>query len=97
MFHAQGLRLASAPVASLVDGPAHDSGLGVTKNLNAAPLRPETSRVVKGTDHLADLASVTERCAARDSIHFIDSLMSDVPAKSKGTMASIVETSGSCP
>jgi hypothetical protein len=69
MFHAPGLRLASAPIAGLVDGPADEPRLRVAKNLDAAALRPETSGVVKGADELADLASVTKRRLAYDSRH----------------------------
>lgn len=76
MFHAQGLFFLSALVTGFVDGPADDARLGVAKNLNAAPLRPETPRVVKGTDQLADLASVTESRLARNSSHFEISLLS---------------------
>jgi hypothetical protein len=67
--HAQGLFLTPALVASLIDAPTHDPGLGVTENLDAAPLRPETSRVMKGTDQLADFASIAEFRIARDSVH----------------------------
>jgi hypothetical protein len=70
MFHAQGLPFAWALVAGLVDAPAHDPGLRVAEDLDTAPLRPETTRVVKGTDQLADLASVAEFRITRDSIHF---------------------------
>jgi hypothetical protein len=70
MFHAQGPIFARALVAGLIDSPAHGPGLRVAKNLDAAPLRPETTRVVKGTDQLADLASVAEFRITRDSIHF---------------------------
>jgi hypothetical protein len=69
MLYAQGLRLASAQIASPVDGPADDPLLGVAENLDTAPLRPETPRVVKGADELASLASVTERRFAYDSRH----------------------------
>jgi len=50
VFHAQGLFLTPAPVASLVDAPADDPRLGIAKYLDAAPLRPETPGVMKGTD-----------------------------------------------
>jgi hypothetical protein len=50
VFHTQGLFLTPALVASLIDAPAHNPGLGIAGDLNAAPLWPETPRVMKGTD-----------------------------------------------
>jgi hypothetical protein len=69
MFHAQGLFFPSALVTGFVDGPADDARLGIAENPDAAPLRPETPRVVKRADQLADLTSVTESRPARNSSH----------------------------
>jgi hypothetical protein len=74
VFHAQGQPLTPALVAGLVHAPAHDPGLGVAENLDAAPLRPETARVMKGTDQLTDFAAVTERRIAGDSTHVFHSM-----------------------
>ncbi len=77
VLHAEGYLFSSAQIAGLVDAPLHPARTRIAGYLNTAPFRPETSRVVKRADELADLASIAQPFVSDNPTHVLVSLDSD--------------------